>query len=119
MYHLTRGIQLVVHGDDFTALGYEEDLNWYRKVLTQRFEAKVKGRLGPGKRDDKSMRVLNRFIHWTPSGIEYEADQRHAEIIVRELGLKFDSKSVNAPGTVIKWEELEDAAELTPLERTW
>ena len=119
MYHPTRGIRLVVHGDDFTALGYEEDLNWYRKVLTQKSEAKVKGRLGPGKMDEKPMRVLNRFIQWTPSGIEYEADQRHAEIIVRELGLKSDSKSINAPGTAIKWEELEDDAELTPQERTW
>ena len=65
------------------------------------------------------MRVLNRIIHWTPSGIEYEADQRHAEIIVREWGLKPDSKSVNSPGTAIKWEELEDDEPLNPQERTW
>ena len=88
VYHPTRGIRLVVHGDDFTALGYEADLDWYNKVLTQKFEAKVKGRLGPGKTDEKSKRVLNRVLHWTLSGIEHEADQRHAEIIVRELGLK-------------------------------
>ena len=44
------------------------------------------------------MRVLNRFVHWTEEGIEYEADQRHAEIIIQELGLKEESKSVNTPG---------------------
>ena len=66
-------------------MGYEADLDWYRKVLTQQFEAKVKGRLGPRIADDKSMRVLNRIVHWTPSGIEYEADQRRVEIIIRDL----------------------------------
>ena len=63
MYHPIQGIRLVVHGDDVTALGYESGLDWYRHVLIQRFEAKVKGRLGLGKTDDKSMRVLNRIIH--------------------------------------------------------
>ena len=69
MYHPKREIRLVVHGDDFTALGWEADLDWYRSVLLGRFEDKVKGRIGPGKRDEKSMRVLNRFIHWTEEGI--------------------------------------------------
>ena len=41
-----RGVRLVVHGDAFTALGQQEGLDWHRKVLTQRFEAKVKGRFG-------------------------------------------------------------------------
>ena len=76
-----------MHGDDFTALGHQEGFDWYRKTLTQRFEAKVKGRLGPGKTDEQSIRVLNRVIHWAPSGIEYEVDQRHAEIIVRKFGI--------------------------------
>ena len=31
MYHPQRGIRLVVHGDDFTVLGWEGDLDWYRK----------------------------------------------------------------------------------------
>jgi len=102
MYHPARGIRLVVHGYDFTALGYEADLNWYRGLLTSRFEAKVKGRVGPGISDDKSMRVLNRVIHWTPEGIEYEADQRHAEIIISELGLGTGSNGISTPGTPVK-----------------
>ena len=119
MYHPTRNVRLVVHGDDFTALGYEADLDWYRKVLTHTFEAKVKCRLGQGIADEKSMRLLNRIVHWTPSGIEYEADQRHAEIVIRELGLKPDSKSVNTPGTAAKWEELEDDEPLNSQDRIW
>ena len=65
----------------------------------------------------KSMRVLNRIVHWTQSGIEYEADQQHVEIIIRDLGLKPDSKSVNSPGTAAKWEDLEADKPLNSPER--
>ena len=62
MHHPRRGIRLVVHGDDFTVLGWEVDLNWYRGMLMNKFEAKVKGRIGPAKGDEKVVRVLNRMI---------------------------------------------------------
>ncbi len=39
----------------------------------------MRGRLGPGKEDDKEMRILNRVVTWNNSGISIEADQRHAE----------------------------------------
>ena len=71
----------------FAALGWEGELDWYRGMPTGKFEATVKGRIGPGKADEKSMRVLNRMVHWAPTGIEHEADQRRAEVIVAELGL--------------------------------
>ena len=37
------------------------------------------------------------MLSWCPGRIQYEADQRHADIIVGELGLK-DSKPVSTPG---------------------
>ena len=66
--------------------GKGKDLDWYGGMVLGRFEAKVKGRIGPGKEDDKSMRVLNRVVHWAEEGIDYEADQRHAELIIQETG---------------------------------
>ncbi len=42
--------------------------------------------------------MLNRVIRWTPEGITYEADQRHAELIVQDLGLT-GAKSVTTPGS--------------------
>ncbi len=54
-----------------------------------------RGRLGPGKEDDKNIRILNRVVHWESEGIRYEADHRHAEIIIRELGLEGDSRSLD------------------------
>ena len=59
---------------------------------------KVKGRLGPGPNNQKIMRVLNRIVEWTDRGIRYEADQRHAEIICRELGYNDNTKGVVTPG---------------------
>ena len=42
--------------------------------------------------------MLNRVLAWGRDGIEYEADQRHADLVVDELGLK-ESKPVSAPGS--------------------
>ena len=96
--HQRRNLRLVVHGDDFTLLGSTGDLDWFRTQIETRFEVKFRGRIGPEDSDDKSIKLLNRVIEWTPEGIRYEADQRHAEIIIESLGLRDNSKSVNTPG---------------------
>ena len=102
MHHVESNIMLGVHGDDSTSLGYASGIVWYRERVMGRFEAKVQWRIGPGRRDGKSMRVLNRFVRSTDEGIEYAADQRHAGIIVKVLGLASDSKSVRTPGIAAK-----------------
>ena len=88
---------MVVHGDDFTVLGPAANLDWFRGQISIRFEVKFRGRLGPESGDDKSIRILNRVVSWTSDGIEYETDQRHAEIIVQHWGLSANSKAVNTP----------------------
>ena len=47
---------------------------------------------------EHEVRVLNRVLRWDPSGLVYEPDQRHAEVIIRELGLE-NAGSVLTPGT--------------------
>ena len=37
-------------------------------------------------------------MEWTEAGISYEADQRHAEIIVKHLGFEGESRSMCTPG---------------------
>ena len=49
------------------------------------FEVKVRATLGPDDGDDKEVTILGRTVCWKPWGIEYEADQRHAEIIVNQM----------------------------------
>ena len=100
-YHPGRNLRVAVHGDDFTILGHSAQLDWFQKEIRGKFDLKVRGRLGPAPDDEKSTRILNRVITWTKQGIEYEADQQHAEIIIRTLGLKGNSRSINTPGNKI------------------
>ena len=97
-YHKVRDLRVVVHGDDFTVLGPEGQLDWFREQIRGRFDVKVRGRMGDGDHDIKSIRILNRVLTWTPTGILYEADQRHAELIMKGMGIKDGDKSVNTPG---------------------
>jgi hypothetical protein len=86
-----------VHGDDFTATADEGNLKWLEGVLASEFEVKVEV-LGPGPGHKQEMRVLNRVLSWNAWGIGYEADPRHAEIAIRQLGLE-EAKAVGTPGT--------------------
>ena len=66
--------------------------------LERKYELTEAHRLGPAEEDDKEARVLNRIVRWTKDGLEYEADPRHVEILVKDLKLE-DAKSVVTPGT--------------------
>ena len=46
----------------FHRMGWGSQPDWYRDLVTTRLEAKVKGRIGPGRDDSKSMRILNRMV---------------------------------------------------------
>ena len=95
LYHESRGMALTVRGDDFTVSGPEEDLNWRGAFLAAKWDVKVII-LGPEGHQAQEMKVLNRSIRWTAMGIEYEADPRHRQVILKELGLQ-DCKSVTTP----------------------
>ena len=110
--HKTRRLWLTVHGDGFTLLGSGEDLDWFEKEIKAKFEVKVRGRLGPGPDDLKSIRILNRIVEWTQDGLWYEADQRHAEIFVKDLGLDQHKVRCEVPGEKLTYEEEDE--ELLP-----
>jgi hypothetical protein len=80
-----RDTRVVVHGDDFTVLGFKDDLDWFRGEIQKKFEVKLRGRLGPEEGYEKSVSILNRVVEWGEDGITYEADQRHAEIIKKDF----------------------------------
>ena len=75
--------------------------------------------MGPEKNDQKSVRLLNRVIEWTAEGINIEGDQRHAEIIIKQLGLE-EARPLSTPGERIKPQELteDDIKELSPQDAT-
>ena len=100
--HVDRKVRVAVHGDDFTILGPVEGLDWFRKMIQTKFEVKFRGRIGPSKNDEESIRLLNRVFEWSDQGITFEADQRHADLIVQDLGLAGDSKGLTTPGSKSK-----------------
>ena len=104
--HPQRKVRCVVHGDDFTFVGEEADLDWAEKAMNEAFLCKVAGRVGPEARDLQHAQVLNRTISCTHDGYEYEADIRHAEVLVKEVGAT-DLSSVVTPGSKIRAEDLE------------
>ena len=55
--------------------------------LEKVYGLKESARLGPGARDDNESVVLSRIARWTTEGLEYEADPRQAEQLVRDLGM--------------------------------
>ena len=96
-HHPAWDVSIVVHGDDFTALGTKADLDRYERELAKVFDLKVRGRIGEGPDDDKEIRILNRIVRVLPGGLSYEADPRHAEMLARSLGIT-EAKPVLTPG---------------------
>jgi hypothetical protein len=108
--HGTREIFLTVHGDDFLATASSRDLDWFEGAILTKFEGKVKGRLrNPG----DEVRVLNRVIKRSEDGYEWEADQRHAELLIEGAKLGSDSRPLSNPGRKLSTKELE--VEAVPL----
>ena len=95
--HHEREISMTVHGDDFTACGSDLDLAWLSQKFRDKFEVKIRI-LGPDRKHEQEVRILNRVVRWTDSGLTYEPDQRHAEMVIRDLGLE-NAKIVTSPGT--------------------
>ena len=104
--HPTWKVSVVVHGDDFTALGTPEGLDLYEAGMCKAFECKLKGRLGRGDNDLKEMRVLNRIVRIDEHGLRYEADPRHVELLARALNLE-QCKHVVTPGVKVPYDEVD------------
>ena len=85
-YHAEWQIRTVVHGDDFVSEGGDTSLRRMDAALKKLFELKTEI-LGSGKNVVKHLRILNRIITWEAGGIAWEADPRHHEIMIRQLGL--------------------------------
>ncbi len=59
-------------------------------------EVKFKNRFEGGK--PGAVRILIRIVTVTESGLDYEADQRHSDILIRDIGIDESSKGVVTPG---------------------
>ena len=76
-YNKESDTTVMVHGDDFVGVGRAEELMKMRKALEDKYRLKVEFLSGE-KEDVREVKILNKIIRWTDSGIELEADPRHA-----------------------------------------
>lgn len=114
-YNPVNGVRCVVHGDDFTFLGFEEDLQDVARAMGSWYELKVRGVLGGEPGDLQEITILNRRLTWVGDVMTYEADPKHGEIICDELGLQRNSNGLVKAvvrETLEDIENLEDAEEL-------
>ena len=87
-------------------------MDWLEKTMQDHYELTIQPGIGPGANDAKEGLVLNRVIRYTTEGIEYEADPRQAEKLIRECGLE-GSNTAATPGVRSSFAETEDDKPLT------
>ena len=81
--HEGRKISTLVHGDDYVSVGKRKDIEWLKGKIEKEFDIKTHI-IGLGEGLEREAKVLNRVIRATEEGWEYEGDQRHGEILVRD-----------------------------------
>eukprot|EP00959_Pyramimonas_sp_CCMP1952_P369819 7745706-Pyramimonas_sp.AAC.1 len=100
-------VRSVRWGDDFSLSGKRLHCAEFRDELGKHLLVKHTATLGPNPEhgDVGEATYLNRIVRWFPLGseggerIELEADPRHAEILVQQLGLDEErAKAVATPG---------------------
>ena len=107
----------VVHGDDFTFLGYPDELEIMKKRMSEWYDIKVRGELSGTPGSQEVVTLLNRTITWRGGVLEYRADDKHRELTMKALGLDEDSKSLASP--IVKEEDVgEKDVELNSKEAT-
>ena len=79
--------------------GSSEGLEWPKNELLKVFKMTVTT-IGGGPEDATSVRILNKLVEWVEGkGITYEADPRHAQLLIREmLGDDHKDKAGVTPG---------------------
>ena len=95
-HHPSRGILTLVHGDDYASAGDGKQLRWLQVELEKKFDLKTVV-VGLEQGDQQEAKILNRVIRVTQEGWELEADPRHAELLVEQMGLEM-GKAIATPG---------------------
>ena len=105
LYHPVEDVKAYKHGDDFVLGGKRDKVKKLSALLSKEIQLKSKGVLGPRADlgDIQEVRVLNRLLRYTVkegvNTVEWEPDPRHAELILRGLGLDDKkAKSLSSPG---------------------
>ena len=86
--HKSHDCVVFIHGDDIVACGEHDVLQWLQEEISKRYRTKVRCLLGPEAGDEKSIVILSRVLEWRNEGIAIEADPKHVELILQEMGMQ-------------------------------
>ena len=117
-HHIEKGLCTTVHGDDYMSAGPASRLDWLEAELAKKYQIKTQ-RIGKARHAEGQ--VLNGVVRWSQEGWSVEADPRHVELILENIGLT-EGKGVVTPS--VKDERPESAGcedddiELGPREST-
>ena len=104
-----------IHGDDSVASGAASEPQWFSKGMETHYECKMQI-VGPDKTDEQSVKALNGIITWQEingqSMMAYDADPRHAEIIISEMGVSH-AKPLTSPAVEMEMDDGENDEEMT------
>ena len=95
-YNKIEDVAVMVHGDDYMCEGSESALKKLRDQLSKAFEIKH-SIMGLANHLQKEGKILNGIVSVDENGWYVEGDQRHGELIIKELGLE-EAKGVTTPG---------------------
>ena len=90
-YHPQHDVRVMVHGDDFLALGDQKHLSELEDLLRKSYELKCLGIIGDQPQDKKEIHFLNRLIRC--GEIEgrpaawIEPDRRHVDLLIQSFGM--------------------------------
>ena len=100
-----------MHGDDFTFMGVQAELEKMRAKMEEWYEIKFRGIMGSGQGNISEIVILGRTLRWTNWGVEYEADSKHREILVEKMGLDDNANAVVGPAVREDQEEGDNGEE--------
>ena len=111
-----------VHGDDFAVVGSRRVLDRMGKTLSGKFSMREPHRFGFGSHCERHADLLNRIVSvGTDSDgrryVSIELDIRHAELVLRNLGLEGSkAKPLTSPGFKVDEKELALREKEVPLD---
>ena len=117
-YNAEKDARTLVHEDDFMALADQDVVDEFEQLLASKYEYKKTANLGFEAGDDREAVFLNRVITLEcgrPRRVIIEPDARHAQLIVKELGLQ-TARGVETPAEKLSSEQQLVDAKSPPLD---
>ena len=84
-HHRESRVSGLTHVDDFVLTGPTKKLMEIERKMTSVYP--IKGKI-ISYGSPKSIKTLNRRLHWGKRGIVYQDDPRHVDLLVKDLGIE-------------------------------